>query len=91
MGMELFEHSRTAYVSAAAMPMKTGKAAVIHLTGTGKFFMGFKLCKDNSDKTGCRISSSKYIFKTQIENLRKTNTDVPQNIRFYTYTKLMYC
>lgn len=30
MGIELFEHNRTAYVSAAAMLLKTGKSAAIH-------------------------------------------------------------
>lgn len=44
MGIELFEHNKAAYVSAVNMMKKTGKAAVIHPTGTGKSFIAFKLC-----------------------------------------------
>ena len=88
MSIELFEHNKTAYESAVAMLAETGKAAVIHPTGTGKSFIGFKLCEDNSDKTVCWLSPSSYIFRTQIENLQKTGVTVPQNIKFYTYQKL---
>lgn len=41
--ISLFEHNRTAYESACEMLAQTGKAAVIHPTGTGKSFIGFKL------------------------------------------------
>lgn len=88
MSIELFEHNKTAYKSAVAMLAKTGKAAVIHPTGTGKSFIGFKLCEDNPDKTVCWLSPSRYIFKTQIENLRSAGFDVPENIIFFTYKKL---
>ena len=88
MSIELFEHNKTAYKSAVVMLAETGKAAVIHLTGTGKSFIGFKLCEDNPDKTVCWISPSRYIFKTQIENLKAAGSDVPQNIVFFTYKKL---
>ncbi len=62
MSIELFEHNKTAYESAVAMLAETGKAAVIHPTGTGKSFIGFKLCEDNSDKTVCWLSPSSYIY-----------------------------
>ena len=88
MSIELFEHNKTAYESAVAMLAETGKAAVIHPTGTGKSFIGFKLCEDNPDKTVCWLSPSRYIFKTQIENLRSAGFDVPENIVFFTYKKL---
>ena len=88
MSIELFEHNKAAYESAIAMLAETGKATVIHPTGTGKSFIGFKLCEDNSDKTVCWLSPSSYIFRTQIENLQKTGVTVPQNIKFYTYQKL---
>ena len=68
----------------------TGKAAIIHPTGTGKSFIGFKLCEDHPDNTICWLSPSEYIFKTQLENLAKvSNGYIPQNVRFYTYAKLM--
>jgi superfamily II DNA or RNA helicase len=47
--MNLFEHNRFAYSSVATMLAETGKAAVIHPTGTGKSFIGFKLCEDHPD------------------------------------------
>ena len=52
MGAVLFRHNQEAYESALALLAKTGKAAVIHPTGTGKSFIGFKLCEDNPNKTG---------------------------------------
>ncbi|MDE6745002.1 MAG: helicase, partial [Oscillospiraceae bacterium] len=90
MSIELFEHNQAAYESAVAMLAETGKAAVIHPTGTGKSFIGFKLCEDNPDKTICWLSPSDYIFRTQLENLKKTGGSIPQNIKFFTYAKLMY-
>ncbi len=62
MGMELFAHNRSAYDAAVAMLAETGKAAIIHPTGTGKSFIGFKLCEEHPEKTVCWISSSEYIF-----------------------------
>lgn len=89
MGMELFAHNQTAYDSAVAMLAETGKAAIIHPTGTGKSFIGFKLCEDNPDKTVCWLSPSEYIFKTQIENWKQAGGKEPENILFFTYAKLM--
>lgn len=72
------------------MMAQTGKAAVIHPTGTGKSFIGFQLCADHPDQRICWLSPSEYIFKTQLENLRPaTGGYVPDNIAFYTYAKLM--
>ena len=85
----LYAHNRAAYEAAAAMLDETGKAAVIHPTGTGKSFIAFKLCEDHPDKTVCWLSPSEYIFQTQRENLAATGVPVPQNICFYTYAKLM--
>ena len=88
--IELFEHNKTAYDSAVSMLSDIGKAAIIHPTGTGKSFIGFKFCEDHPDKTICWLSPSEYIFKTQLENLAKvSNGYIPQNVRFYTYAKLM--
>ncbi len=89
MSIELYEHNRIAYESAISMLAETGKAAVIHPTGTGKSFIGFKLCEDNPDKTVLWLSPSEYIFKTQLENLKAAGGDEPKNIRFLTYAKLM--
>ncbi len=88
--IDLFEHNRIAYESAVAMLDDTGKAAIIHPTGTGKSFIGFKLCEDYPNKVICWLSPSDYIFKTQLENLRNaSNGYEPENIVFYTYAKLV--
>ena len=90
MAMNLFEHNQTAYNAAVTMLAERGKAAVIHPTGTGKSFIGFKLCEDNPNKTICWLSPSRYIYQTQLENLAETSDGYqPDNVKFYTYAKLM--
>ena len=90
MAMHLFEHNKTAYKAAVNMLDERGKAAVIHPTGTGKSFIGFKLCEDNPNKTICWLSPSRYIYHTQLENLAETSDGYqPDNVKFYTYAKLM--
>lgn len=89
MGVSLFPHNQTAYDAVVAMLEETGKAAVIHPTGTGKSFVAFQLVADNPDKVFCWLSPSSYIFKTQLENLRKAGGEEPTNLVFYTYAKLM--
>lgn len=90
MSILLYEHNRAAYDAVVDVFSKCKKAAVIHPTGTGKSFIGFKLCENNPDKTVCWLSPSDYIFKTQLENLKKAaNGYTPENIRFFTYAKLM--
>ena len=45
MPMQLFPHNKTAYEAAVKMIAERKKAAEIHPTGTGKSFIGFKLCE----------------------------------------------
>ena len=87
--IDLFEHNRIAYESALSMLTESGRAAVVHPTGTGKSFIGFKLAEDNPDASVCWLSPSEYIFKTQIENLKATGVPEQKNVRFFTYAKLM--
>jgi len=88
--MNLFEHNRTAYEAVAAMLAETGKAAVVHPTGTGKSFIGFKLCEDHPNQTVCWLSPSDYIFRTQLENLSDASPDtVLDNVKYFTYARLM--
>ncbi|PWM20837.1 MAG: hypothetical protein DBX97_03100 [Collinsella tanakaei] len=89
MSISLFKHNEEAYIAAMEMLSDAGKAAIVHPTGTGKSFIGFKLCEDHSQSTVCWLSPSEYIFKTQIENLKATGAEEPKNIRFYTYAKFM--
>lgn len=89
-GIKLFEHNQTAFDSALEMLAETSKAAVIHPTGTGKSYIGFKLCEQFPDKKVCWLSPSEYIYKTQLENLKNDSDGYqPENIAFFTYAKLM--
>ena len=88
--ISLYPHNENAYRAAIAMLAEKGKAAIVHPTGTGKSFIGFKLCEDHPKSTVCWLSPSEYIFKTQIENLKSVSAGYePENIRFFTYAKLM--
>ena len=89
MAIELFEHNQKAYENAVSMLKKTGKAAIIHPTGTGKSFIGFKLCEASPEKHILWLSPSRYIFHTQLDNLKKTSDYEPDNIVFLTYARLM--
>ena len=89
MAIVLYPHNENAYQAAFAMLREAGKAAVIHPTGTGKSFIGFKLCEDFPEKRICWLSPSEYIFRTQLENLAAESGTVPENITFLTYARLM--
>ena len=89
MSISLFAHNKTAYEAALTMLREVGKAAVVHPTGTGKSFIGFKLCEDHPTKKVCWLSPSEYIFKTQLENIRKAGGGEYENLVFFTYAKLM--
>ena len=90
--LRLFEHNEKAYRAAVRMMEQYGKAAIVHPTGTGKSYIAFKLIEDNPEKDVIWLSPSKYIFKTQLESLKRNDPDFPlANIHFYTYAKLMCC
>ena len=90
MNISLFEHNQTAFDSAVELLEQTGKAAIIHPTGSGKSYIAFKLCEQNPDKSVCWLSPSEYIFETQLENLKSdTKGWIPENISFFSYSKLM--
>ena len=88
----LFEHNEKAYHAAVRMMEQYGKAAIVHPTGTGKSYIAFKLIEDNPEKVVIWLSPSEYIFKTQLESLKKNDPGFPlSNVHFYTYAKLMCC
>ena len=90
MSIKLFEHNQSAYESVLEMLSDEGKAAVVHPTGTGKSYIGFKLCEQFPEKIICWLSPSEYIFNTQLENLKQDSDGwQPENIAFFTYAKLM--
>lgn len=90
--LRLFEHNEKAYRAALEMMNQYGKAAVVHPTGTGKSYLAFKLIEDHPTEIIFWLSPSEYIFKTQIESLKRQDPDFPmENVRFYTYARLMCC
>ena len=90
--LRLFEHNEKAYRAAVRMMEQYGKAAIVHPTGTGKSYIAFKLIEDNPEKVVIWLSPSEYIFKTQLESLKRNDPDFPlANVHFYTYAKLMCC
>ena len=54
--ISLYPHNAQAYAAALGLLVETRKAAVIHPTGTGKSFIGFKLCEDFPDAVICWLS-----------------------------------
>lgn len=99
-GLELFAHNQQAYDAALHLIEETGKAAVIHPTGTGKSFIAFKLAQEHLGKRILWLAPGEYIYKTQVENLGKALGEnqkqakllleqIIGNILFLTYTKLM--
>ena len=89
MCIELFDHNVAAYKSAVSMLDKTGKAVIIHPTGTGKSFIGFKLVEEHPNSRILWLTPSEYIVKTQLENLEKAGGKALNNVIFITYAKLM--
>lgn len=89
MSITLYKHNEQAYRAALTMLRATSKAVIIHPTGTGKSFIGFKFCEDFPQWRVSWLSPSEYIFKAQLENLAADSGTVPENITFLTYAKLM--
>ena len=90
--LRLFEHNEKAYHAAVRMMEQYGKAAIVHPTGTGKSYIAFKLIEDNPEKVVIWLLPSEYIFKTQLESLKRNDPDFPlTNVHFYTFAKLMCC
>jgi len=90
--LQLFEHNEKAYRAVVRMMDEHGKVAVVHPTGTGKSYIAFRLIEEHPDAVVFWLSPSEYIFKTQLENLKKQAPDFPlANVHFYTYAKLMCC
>ena len=65
--IQLYDHNQTAYQSALNLLVETGKAAVVHPTGTGKSFIAFKLIEDNPDKSFVWLSlEAGFDYGTQV-------------------------
>ena len=68
--LQLYPHNQKAYTAAEKMLSETGKAAIIHPTGTGKSYIAFKFCERHPEKRICWLSPSRYIFDTQLKSLK---------------------
>lgn len=92
MPIELYPHNQIAYKNSINLLEESGRAAVIHPTGTGKSFIAFKLAEDNPDAILIWLAPSEYIFQSQKENYLAAGgeKEVLSNIIFLTYSKLMY-
>ncbi len=92
MAVELYPHNQTAYRSALDMLEKSGKAAVVHPTGTGKSFIAFKLAEEHPGMRIIWLAPSEYIFRSQKENYLETGGDEAtlSGVTFLTYAKLMH-
>ncbi|MEG0090446.1 MAG: Helicase associated domain protein [Oscillospiraceae bacterium] len=90
MSIKLYAHNYAASKAVISLLEQTGKAAVIHPTGTGKSYIAFNLAQTNPTARVCWLSPSEYIYKTQLENLKATDPSCEfENIQFYTYSKLI--
>ena len=90
MSISLFPHNQKAYDSLLGMLKTNRRACIIHPTGTGKSFIGFKYCEDHPEQLVLWLSPSEYIFRTQLENLKAAaNGWQPEKISFVTYAKLI--
>jgi len=88
MSISLFPHNQKAYDSLLETLETERRACIIHPTGTGKSFIGFKYCEDHPEQSVLWLSPSEYIFKTQSESLAATGAQMPGNVTFMTYAKL---
>lgn len=86
--IELFEHNKAAYDAVIEQLADTGKACVIHPTGTGKSFIAFKWVEDNPNRRFLWLSSSENIFTTQLESVKRAFGFEPRNLDFMTYARL---
>ena len=90
MSVRLFKHNQMAYEAVRRMLEETGKAAVIHPTGTGKTYIAFRLVEDCGDKKFLWLSPSEYIFRTQLEQLLAQDPEFPkEKITFLSYARLL--
>ena len=89
MAMQLYKHNQTAYSKAAAMLAETGKAAVIHPSGTGKSFIGFRLCAAHPESRILWLSPSDFISRAQRESWAAEGGDPLNHVTFLTYAALM--
>lgn len=81
-------HQR-AYEAVERLLKETGRAEVVHPTGTGEPFVAFRLTEEHPQTHFLWLTPSRYIFQTQQEAYaRASGAPAPENICFYTYAAL---
>lgn len=91
MSVALYGHQAEAYEAVERMLEEKQRTAVIHPTGTGKSYIGFKLIEKHPNAVFVWLAPSEYIFRAQQENLKRTNPECTlRNVVFHTYASLLY-
>ena len=86
----LYPHNERAYLAARKMLEQKQRVAIVHPTGTGKSFIAFRFVEENPQMRALWLSPSEYIFRIQLENIRKSDPEIGlENLQFMTYAKLM--
>lgn len=90
MAIALYAHNKEAYRAVQALLEKENRAAVVHPTGTGKSMIAFYLTQQLVHLRFLWISPSKYIVRTQLENVHKADPAADfSHVQFMTYARLM--
>ncbi|MGN0972312.1 MAG: DEAD/DEAH box helicase, partial [Aristaeellaceae bacterium] len=91
MALELYPHQAVAAQAAERMLADKGRAAVILPTGAGKSYIAFRIVEQHPEAAFLWLAPSEYIFRTQTENLRRTNPELSlEKVTFCTYASLIY-
>ncbi len=85
MNLKLYPHNHEAFIKVEQLLEEKGKAAVIHPTGTGKSYIAYALIVSHPDKEFLWISPNEYIYKAQLDMLKKGQGFTLQNAVFRTY------
>ena len=89
--LKLYAHQAQVSQAVERMLAEKGRAAVILPTGTGKSYIAFRLIEQHPEAAFLWLAPSEYIFRTQTENLRRTNPELSlAHVTFRTYASLIY-
>lgn len=89
MKINLYPHNATAYEKAKQMIEQTGKAAIIHPTGTGKSYVAFAFAEENPKAHVLWLAPNEYIFEVQSKILYEKQRLRYPNITLMTYPWLL--
>ncbi len=88
MKIELYSHNAVVFEKVKAMMKQTGKAAIIHPTGTGKSYIAFAFAEENPDAHIIWLAPNECIYLTQSRILYDQQKLRYPNITFMTYSWL---